>query len=257
MPLVHAYSFACRELHPLIMSLSVVLPCYNEEENIENTTRDLLWWFDASQTDGEIIIVNDGSKDASAEIVQKLQTQDERVRPVFHEVNKGYGAAICSGCDVATKDVIGFMDSDGQFHAEDFAKLLPHIHEYDLVTGIRTKRADPLPRKLNAALYGTLTRLALGIKVQDLNCGMKIFKASAWTKLRPVYGMGALFNAEVFLAAKEEGIAFYQTPVGHYPRTAGNPTGAKISVILRMFKELFMLKKHRKRIKAEENMVHA
>jgi len=218
------------------MQLSVVLPCFNEEENIANTVRDVLSWFDRSGTDGEVIVVNDGSADRSKEVVDGLAATDSRVRAVHHSQNKGYGAAICSGCDVAQKENIGFMDSDGQFHAEDFEKLLPHLAQYELVTGIRVKRADPLQRKLNAALYGFLTRLALGIRVKDINCGMKVFRANVWPKIHPVYGMGALFNAEVFLAVSQEKVTLFQTPVNHYPRTAGNPTGAKITVILRMFK---------------------
>lgn len=223
-------------------SFSLVLPCFNEEENITNTVRAAAEWFSRSGLKGEIVVVNDGSRDASAAVLQGLQAEIPLLRVVTHETNAGYGASIRSGCDVATGAVIGFMDSDGQFHVEDFEKLFALYPQFRFVTGIRVNRADRPLRILNATMYAWLLRRALTLRVKDINCGMKLFTGEIWPVIRPKQATGALFNAEVYLRLKHAGIPWGETPVGHYPRLHGTPTGAKFSVILRMFLELRKLR---------------
>jgi glycosyltransferase involved in cell wall biosynthesis len=225
------------------MSFSVVLPCYNEALNIEKTITDAITWFETEKIDYEIIAVDDGSTDDTFSILERLQDQYEQLVLVQHASNKGYGEALISGLDEARKEWIGFMDSDGQFKANDFAKLLACTSEFTFIAGKRSRRADPFIRSINALLYGTLVKIALRIFVRDINCGMKIFKADIWPVIRPSTASGALFNAEIFLRAKANNIVWKQVPVEHYPRVAGSPTGAKLSVILKMFAELFALKR--------------
>lgn len=234
------------------MMFSVVLPCYNEEANVEQTIRDVLSWMDRDHVEGEVVAVNDGSADRTGELLDRMQAADPRVRAVHHKKNQGYGAAIRTGCDAAEGDVIGFMDSDGQFHAEDFGKLLPELRSTHFAVGVRVHRADPFNRKLNAFLYGTLVRFVLGVKVRDLNCGMKIYTRALWQKIRPVFATGALYNAELFLNAAQVGEGWAEIPVPHYPRRAGTQTGANPTVILKMFRELFALKKATKERYAQE-----
>jgi len=225
------------------MRLSIVLPCYNEEANITSVVEDCDSWLESSDIDGEIIVVDDGSRDTTAEVLRSIQAHTPRLQIVTHAENQGYGGAVRSGCDAAKEEYIGFMDSDGQFKAKDFEKLLPELSNVDFVTGKRRKRADPPMRKLNALLYGLLIRLVLGVKVHDINCAMKVFRKDIWATIRPETGTGALFNAEVFLRLKKNGVAWTQVEVSHYRRTAGEQTGAKPGVILRMFKELFALRR--------------
>lgn len=233
------------------MTFSLVLPCFNEEENIGETIQKSLAWMRGRALQGEVIIVNDGSRDGSANVLAAFG-HDPMVKVVTHEKNKGYGAALASGVDAAESDVVGFMDSDGQFEAEDFNRLLPLLEKADFVTGFRMKRADPLPRLLNSFLYNTLVRFTLGIHVRDINCAMKIFRRSLWSNIRPSHATGALFNAELFLYSQEHGITVAEVGVPHYPRLHGNPTGAKPSVILRMFRELRSLKRaQRARMRSE------
>jgi glycosyltransferase involved in cell wall biosynthesis len=228
------------------MSLSLVLPCYNEALNIENTIRASQQWFKEAGVDGEIIVTNDGSKDDSLAVLQKLQQEMPNLVVVNHEKNQGYGAAIRSGCDKAEKPWIAFMDSDGQFHAQDIARLVPLTADADYVTGIREKRADTFQRWLNSRMYNLLLHMLLGVNPADVNCGMKLFRRSIWKTIRPIYGTGALINGEMFYAMKHAKIPWKETIVPHYPRTAGTPTGANPRVILRMFKELWQLKCSRK-----------
>ncbi len=226
--------------------LSIVLPCFNEEENIAATVQDVLQWFESSKRDGEVIVVNDGSRDRSGTIAEELAAKDPRVRVVHHDGNKGYGAAVRSGCDAARGDIIGFMDSDRQFRAVDFEKLLPFMGEFAFVTGVRRKRADPFIRKVNAKLFGGLVFITLGMWIRDINCALKIFTADTWKKVRPEYSTGALFNAEVFFGLKLLRVPYKSVPVEHYPREFGTQTGAKPWVIFTMFAELVKMRLKKK-----------
>ena len=222
--------------------LSIVLPCFNEELNIERTILDTVGWLSAKGGAWEIVVINDGSLDGTAAILSRLAHLPE-LRIVTHERNLGYGAAIRSGCDAARGEIIGFMDSDGQFKASDFDLLLPSLVSSSFVTGRRRKRADPFFRRLNAKLYGILAWLVLGIWARDINCAMKIFTKETWNRVRPTHATGALINAEMFHLAKRAGIPWTVVDVPHAPRKFGTQTGAKLSVILCMFRDLWKVKR--------------
>lgn len=224
------------------MQLSVALPCYNEEGNIEQTIVDLRAWFDAAGIDGEIIAVDDGSTDATGQILTRLAGEHPRLRCVSHERNLGYGAAVRSGLDAATMPWIAFMDSDGQFRARDFDRLIPLTQQADVVVGRRFKRADPLARRLNAWCFGALNRLFFGVRVRDINCAMKMIRRSQWSAIRPRVTRGALFNLELFARIEQHGVSWHQVFVSHYPRGAGVQTGAKPRVILRALLEMLVLR---------------
>jgi glycosyltransferase involved in cell wall biosynthesis len=227
---------------PSTHSFSLVLPCYNEEENIAVTIAEVAQWMQERNIDGEIIVVDDGSTDTSASILQKLQQIYSQLRVVTQKQNTGYGVAIVSGLDTVTKDVIGFMDSDRQFKIEDIELLLPSIDDYAFVAGRRKKRADSWLRNLFGKILGLLTFVIFRIWIRDVNCGMKVFRRNIWGKIRPKYSVEKLFNTELFLNLRYHNIPWKQVSVPHFPRTAGTPTGASIRVILRMFWEYWELK---------------
>lgn len=225
------------------MELSLIHPCYNEEENIAYTVRESLQWFDKQGIDGEVIVVDDGSKDASPTILKELAAEDSRVKIVTHQVNQGYGLAVRSGCDAASKSYIAFMDSDGQFHVSDLALLIPYLTEYEFVPGRRRNRADPFVRNAFGKILGLLIYGTFGLWVRDVNCGLKAFSAEVWPVIRPLYGTEKFFNTELYLRLKNAGIPWRQVDVPHYPRRAGSPTGASFHVIFGMFRELWNLKR--------------
>jgi len=220
------------------MELSVVLPCFNEEANVVSTIADTHAWMQKAGIVGSLICVDDGSTDGTAVALQKLSQEYTNVVIVTHPTNIGYGAAVRSGCDAATTEWIGFMDSDGQFRAEDFGLLLPFCSEVPMVVGRRRKRADSFMRRVNAKCFGILTWISLGVWVRDVNCAMKLYRSDVWQKIRPVFSTGALFNAELFARAKRAGVLWKQVDVRHYPRIRGAQTGARPGVIVRMFQEL-------------------
>lgn len=224
------------------MTLSIILPCYNEEANIAAAVADVHGWMTRAGIEGDIIVVDDGSKDASAPIIEHLKASIKNLRLVRHRKNQGYGIAVRSGCDAATTEWIAFMDSDGQFHAEDFSLLLAHTADYAFITGRRAKRADSFVRNMFGKVLGAMNVFVLGLWVRDVNCGMKLFRRDIWPTIRPTRGVEKLFNTEMFLRLKQNKIPWKTVNVPHYPRTAGMPTGGSVRVILRMFKELWDLR---------------
>jgi glycosyltransferase involved in cell wall biosynthesis len=129
-------------------SLSVVLPAYNEAENIEEMTRAVMKTVTPLTEEYEIIVVDDGSRDGTGDVVQGLNAEHPRIRLVQHDVNRGYGAALYSGFKAATKDLIFFTDADRQFELADMHKFWPEMDGVDMVIGYRPERADPFHRRL-------------------------------------------------------------------------------------------------------------
>ncbi len=235
-----------------VRSLSLVLPCYNEEDNVPVTVRACLAWLARTGMDGEVIAVDDGSRDRTGALLDAMAKEDTHLRVIHNTKNQGYGGAIRAGCDTATKEVIAFMDSDGQFKPEDLEKLLPLLETHRFATGRRRKRADSFIRNMFGKVLGLMNWIVLGLWVRDVNCGMKCYFRDLWPSIRPTVGYEKLFNTEMFLRLKMQGIEWAQVDVPHYPRTAGNPTGAKLYVIVNMFKELWALKKLQRRLGAQK-----
>lgn len=218
--------------------MSIVLPCFNEEKCIAQTVEEVNIWMRQQNIHGEVIVVDDGSRDHSGEILNHIQKSHPHLKILHHLRNHGYGAAIRTGCDAASMDIIGYMDSDGQFNVHDFDSFLPQIAEADFVAGIRVARSDSAIRKLNSWLWNTFTRLVLGIRGKDIDCGMKLFRRSIWPQIRPVHANGGLFGAELFYRVEKAHVRFRQEPVQHFSRKYGKPTGARLRVIVRAFLEL-------------------
>jgi len=224
------------------ISLSVVLPAHNEEENITNTVSDCISYLASNFPEYEVVVVNDGSRDRTREMVEELSRRNPAVVLVNHEVNKGYGSALRSGFDNASMDYIFFMDSDGQFDITDLDRLMPHVGGKNVVIGYRENRADSFVRSLNAWMYGLYIRFMFGLAVKDMDCAFKIFPTEAYHKVRPIKAGGALFSAEFLIKLKKAGYAFKEVPVRHFPRKFGSQSGANLKVILRMFRESWKLR---------------
>jgi glycosyltransferase involved in cell wall biosynthesis len=224
------------------ISLSVVLPAHNEAENIQATVEKCVEYLEGKVSDYEVVVVNDGSGDATKDIVSDMSSKNSKVVLVNHEVNKGYGSALRSGFDHAQCEYIFFMDSDGQFDIQDLDRLLPLAGPQHIVIGYREDRADSIIRSLNAWLYGMYIYFVFGLDVKDMDCAFKIFPSEAYRDIRPVKSGGALFTAEFLIKLKRSGYLLKEVPVRHFPRKFGTQSGANVSVILRMFKESWKLR---------------
>ena len=224
------------------LSLSVFFPCYNEQENVERTTLSAIRACERLVDDYEIIIVNDGSKDRTAAIADRLAAEHIHVRAVHNNPNLGYGGALQRGFREATKEWVFYTDGDGQFDFEELELLLPALEQFDIVSAYRLDRQDPLIRKLNAFCWGTLVNLAFGMRIRDVDCAFKVFPRALFDEIE-MCSMGALIDTEILAKATYLGYRIGQLGVHHYPRTAGEQTGANLKVILRAFKELFQLRR--------------
>lgn len=224
------------------ISISAVLPAHNEEGNIASTVAGCVSYLGENSAGYEVIVVNDGSRDRTREIVEGIASANPNVILVNHEVNRGYGSALRSGFDKASKEYIFFMDSDGQFDINDLDRMLPHVGADKAVIGYREDRADSAIRTLNAWLYGMYIYIVFGLRVKDMDCAFKIFPTEAYRSVRPIKSGGALFSAEFLIKLKRSGITFIQVPVRHFPRVFGSQSGANIGVIVRMFKESWKLR---------------
>jgi putative flippase GtrA len=220
-------------------SLSVILPAYNEEELIADTVSHVMSVLSSWMRDFEVIVVNDGSKDRTGEIVAALKAYDRRIRLINHPVNKGYGAALVTGFESVTKELAFFMDSDGQFDIRDLTRFFPLIEEYGAVLGYRIDRQDTWMRKLNAWGWKKLVGFVFRVHVRDIDCAFKLFRAEFFRKNR-LETRGAMINAEILYKLARAGYTYTEVGVQHLPRLAGKATGAKPAVILRALRELFI-----------------
>ena len=225
-----------------VTSLSVFFPCFNEQDNIKRVVKSAIDILTALKIDFEIIIVDDGSRDKTGEIADSLAAKDKHIKAVHHSINQGYGAALQSGFKAATKEYVFYTDGDGQFDIKELPLLFKYMADYDIATGYRINRQDNLVRKINAFCWTTMVNLLFGMKIKDMDCAFKLYKRRIFDDIK-MESTGALINTEIFARARRKGYKIFQLGVHHYPRTAGQQTGAKLSVILRAFKELFALYK--------------
>jgi glycosyltransferase involved in cell wall biosynthesis len=225
-----------------IDSLSVFFPCYNEQENLRRTYESADKVLRSMGVDYEIIFVDDGSKDRTGEMADSIAASDPRVKVVHHKTNGGYGAALQSGFHAAGKRLVFFTDGDGQFDLNELPPLLPLIKDCDIVACYRIDRKEGLMRKLNAYCWTTLVCTLFRMKVRDIDCAFKLCKREIFDNME-LKSTGALISTEILTRAIRKGYTIKQVGVHHFPRVAGAPTGAKLSVIFRAFRELFRLYK--------------
>jgi glycosyltransferase involved in cell wall biosynthesis len=217
------------------------MPAYNEEANIAPQVSDVLAALRPLSDDFEVIVVNDGSRDRTAQMVKELQAQYAQVRLIEHPANQGYGAALYSGFMGATKELVFLTDSDRQFDLNDLQRLMPLLAKADLIAGYRNPRRDPLMRVLNGIGWSALVTLLFGYTARDIDCAFKLFRREILEHIK-LESRGATFSAEFLVRAKRAGYRIAEIGVAHHPRRAGSQTGARPDVILRAFRELFRMR---------------
>lgn len=225
---------------PIPGTLSLVLPAHNEQDNIEIVVRRALAVLPHFTDSFEILIVNDGSRDLTGEIIDRLSMDDDRVKAIHHKVNRGYGGALKSGFRASRMDYVMFMDSDRQFDIADIRLLSPFVPLFDIVAGFRMERSDPIHRRINAEVFNLAVRILFGVHMRDLDCAFKVFRGDLLRSL-DLTTSGALINAETQAKLRRQGATLVQIGVPHYARVAGQATGGSIRVILRAMGETVVL----------------
>jgi glycosyltransferase involved in cell wall biosynthesis len=225
-----------------IPGISVFLPSHNEEGNVERVVRSYLAELPrvAAGDTFEVIVVDDGSRDRTGEIAQRLAAEDPHVKVVRHPVNLGYGGAVISGIRAATQPYVLLCDGDGQFDPSDLERLTPFVPEYDVVAGRRIRRADHLVRRINGKAWTTLVRVLLGITISDIDCGFKLFKREKLEGME-LRAHGAMISTELMARLAGRNAKVMEVDVTHLPRLTGEQSGANLKVVARAFKELIAL----------------
>jgi glycosyltransferase involved in cell wall biosynthesis len=227
-----------------LQELSLFFPCHNEAENLEALVADALAALPALATTYEVILVDDGSRDDTAGVAERLvQRHGGVVRLVRHDVNRGYGGALRSGFAAARYGHLAYTDGDRQFRVADLARLVERAQETrsPVVIGYRLKRADPPLRLVYATLYRVANRVWFGLRVRDVDCAAKLFRRDVLQNIS-VHSNGAFFSAELLIRLRLAGVNALEVGVPHYPRTAGSPTGARLSVIARAVRDFWSLR---------------
>ncbi|MBX2832178.1 MAG: glycosyltransferase family 2 protein [Rhodospirillales bacterium] len=203
----------------MIKSLSVIVPFYNEEENIRDVYSGIASALDNLNLTSEIVLIDDGSKDKTADIAKQISFEDDRVIFVELAVNAGQTAAMMAGIDHARNEVIIAMDGDGQNDPKDIEKLIEKLDEgFDVVSGWRKNRQDKaVSRKLPSSIANRLISKISGVHLNDYGCSLKAYRANVIKNVR-LYGEMHRF---IPIYASWQGGKVCEIPVDHHARTKG------------------------------------
>lgn len=229
-----------------MVSISAVLPAYNEETVIAETATDVAAVLGRLVDDYEVVVVDDGSRDRTRVVVEELHERRPEIRCVVHPRNRGYGEALRTGFDAATKDLLFITDGDGQFDPAEIERFLPVTDRAELVIGYRSPRRDPWVRLLYGFGWRLVVTLLFGYTARDIDCAFKLFRRAVWQHVNAypggIHSGGATFSAEMLVKARRCGYRVAELPVTHRPRRAGRATGANPRVIVRAFRDILWLR---------------
>ena len=227
--------------------VTVVMPAYNEEANLAATVEDFLATLETAGEPHRVVIVNDGSTDATGEVAEGLVAKsDGRVLALHHPRNQGYGAAVRTGIQSALERTcepwLFLTDSDGQFRSDGLIGFLDDAREEraDAVIGYRERRCDSGIRKALSWCWTVMTRLILRHGSRDIDCAYKLIERRSMSGLE-LAANAAVISPELITKLRRSGARVIERPVEHLPRQYGEPTGAELSVILRSVRELLVL----------------
>jgi glycosyltransferase involved in cell wall biosynthesis len=205
-------------------TVSVVLPAYNEGPNIEGAVGRCLAVLPKLVRDFEVIVVDDGSTDDTANLAQRLVDEHHpRVRLLRHTRNLGYGAAIVNGFRQARCELLFYTDSDNQFDVRELEWFLPLIDEYDVVVGFRVYRYDTVVRSIMSWCYNRLVNVLFRVRVRDVDCAFKLFRREVIMKI-DVESDDFFIDTELVARSRKWNFRIVEKGVRHYPRTAGETT---------------------------------
>lgn len=215
----HDIELQTHDARPL--SISVVFPAFNDAGTIGSMVLSARRAARSVTDDYEILVVNDGSRDHTGEVLEELDEVVPELRVIHHKVNCGYGAALRTGFGAACKDLVFYTDGDAQFDPNEMVRLREAFHsEVDYVNGYRLRRADPFLRVLIGNPYHRLVRAAFGLKLRDIDCDFRLFRRSVLERLATTEADGT-FCIELLRQLQDVGARFSEVPVSHYPRVYG------------------------------------
>jgi glycosyltransferase involved in cell wall biosynthesis len=205
-------------------SISVVLPAYNEADNIEKQVTAVGGVLEELRFDDhEILVVDDGSTDGTRAVCESLAGRVPKLRLLVHEKNQGYAKALRTGFTSARLPLVFYTDSDNQFDVKELKNFLGAIEDYDIVCGFRIYRFDPFTRLVLSWGYNLLVRVLFRIRVRDVDCAFKLFRREVFERIH-IESKKFFVDTEILAKASKLGLRMTEIGVRHYPRTAGSST---------------------------------
>ncbi len=220
--------------------LSVVFPAYNDAHTIGALIDYSARLLERISSNFEIVVVNDGSEDATGEVLAQRQSVYPFLRVVTHPKNRGYGAALRSGFDAARKSLVFYTDGDGQYDPTELLSLIPALGENALVNGYKLRRSDSSLRKIIGRLYHHAARLLFRLPIRDTDCDFRLMRRDVLSSLTLTSDSGAICP-ELVWQMKHSGAPIAEVGVGHYPRVSGSSQFFRLPRIWASLQKLLVL----------------
>ena len=196
---------------------TILVPVYNEEECLPQLLEHLSEYQQNASLRTRILMIDDGSSDASARIIKDFCNTNQDFGFLFFEKNFGKGAALKAGFDHTESALVGYLDADLQTHPEDFEKLIPYMTEYDLVSGWRRDRKDSLTKKISSKFGNAVRNFFTNDNMNDTGCPLKILRTDMAKQIPMFKGLQRFLPAMILL----QNGRITEVPIPHYPRFAG------------------------------------
>ena len=216
------------------MKVSIVIPTYNESENIENFILTLEKKLHRHNVHGEIIVVDDNSPDGTSEIVARLAKKYKNLKLLCRKNKRGKGSAIADGAKLAKYENIAMIDADFQYNPEDIFRLLAAAKNRDIVVTRRVYESLPFTRKVLSSTFRFLQKLVLRLGVGDTQSGLKLLKKTVFESIK-LDETGFAFDIELLLKARKKGFSIKEVPIKFHERTRGK---SKVGVLKTSFELL-------------------
>lgn len=218
-------------------SISVFFPAFNDEQTIGVLVKKALEVLPQFTDDYEVLVINDGSSDGTGPLLDELSRRYPQVRAIHHAHNRGYGGALQSGFEHATKEFVFYTDGDGQYDVREISRLIPLMtNGIDVVNGYKAKRADNLHRVIIGKIYNRMSRLLFRLPIRDVDCDFRLLRRDALRNLGKISTSGAAC-LEMIRKLKANGAVFAEVEVSHYPRLHGHSQFFTLPSLLRTFYE--------------------
>jgi glycosyltransferase involved in cell wall biosynthesis len=209
------------EEHKQISSISAVFPAYNDGGSIASMVAAAEIALRAVARDYEIVVVNDGSSDYTAAILEEISTRYPKLRVITHPSNQGYGAALRTGFSAAVKDWVFYTDGDAQYNPLELVDLVNALHEgVDVVNGYKRSRNDSWMRILIGRAYHYLVKILFGLRIRDVDCDFRLIPNQILKEIELKSVSGAIC-IELVKKIQDAGYVFAEIPVSHYSRKYG------------------------------------
>ena len=227
---------------PRPAGLSVFFPAYNDSGTIASMVIRAVKAASELTPDYEVIVIDDGSADATAEIADELaRTYPGRVRAIHHPRNRDYGAALQTGFRAATKDLVFYTDGDAQYDPAELATLWARMSaDTDLVNGYKISRADPLHRVIIGRLYHHIVSTLFGLKMRDVDCDFRLMRRTIFERINLEKTSG-IICVEMMKKIQDAGFRIVEVPVHHYHRAFGKSEFFNVRRLVRTGRDLLVL----------------